>query len=453
MTFTPHDFRAGFFLPGGSMRSIIILFLAFLALPAWSQALPASTPPLADIWEAANDFSYGRTGTDPDAAVGRDKMYRGVTPANDASFTRRGRSSVPAAQAGLAVARFAKKFGPISTVLALTDLAADLNGIWRQSQAGDWELEVLVDGSTYKGLNPRTGEYDFIGQLPEVCAGIKGAYEAYGDGPYTVSPSDGACNLKRGTQNIGTSVIKVASGTISTTLTEGQLAGEITVYPALPQTVGQVDQSPEYGALPSTDPAKIPWSPEVVILPEPIVLAPRTETLPDGSTKVIQTTLTPTSSATGPIFWSPVTTETTTAPDGSVKTGTSEGAPGASSEPTPFEMPCGVAGKPPCHVKVDETGVPTSGSLDANKGKDAEQPLDDFLRNPTSIIPAFPTINWAFALPTSCGVIPTPAFEPAFTSLDVCQFQPMFHEIMNVVWMLGGLFGAISLFMKSALAD
>lgn len=452
MTFTPHDFRAGFFLPGGSMRSIIILFLAFLALPAWSQALPASTPPLADIWEAANDFSYGRTGTDPDAEFGRDKMYRGVTPANDATFTRRGRSAATAAATGAALGRFAKKFGPISTVLAFADLANEMAGIW-QGEDGNWTLSRPVGQQTYEGYNPRTGEWAFSGDLESVCGAIMGAYEAYGDGPYSMSPADGQCNLKRGTQNIGTTVRFVSSSSSMQPFTDAQLAEVLRTSLLAPSIVGQVDQSPQHQALPAGDPAKIPWSPEVVVLPEPIVLAPRTETLPDGSTKVIQTTLTPTSSATGPIFWSPFTTEVVTAPDGSVKTGTSEGAPAATPEPVPFEMPCGVAGKPPCHVKVDETGVPTSGSLDANKGKDAEQPLDDFLRNPTSIIPAFPTINWAFVLPSSCGVIPAPQFEPFFTSIDVCQFQPMFHEIMNVVWMLGGLFGAISLFMKSALAD
>lgn len=145
------------------------------------------------------------------------------------------------------------------------------------------------------------------------------------------------------------------------------------------------------------------------------------------------------------------TVVTVTNPAGDVVS--SQSSDTSAPEPTPSELLCGLAGQAPCLVKVDETGVPNADDMDVNKGKEAEKELDDFLRDPTSIIPAFPTINWAFVLPSSCGVIPTPQFAPFFSSLDVCQFQPMFHDVMNVVWMLGGLFGAISLFMKSALAD
>lgn len=148
---------------------------------------------------------------------------------------------------------------------------------------------------------------------------------------------------------------------------------------------------------------------------------------------------------------SPVTNVTVSSSTGVVLGSNSK--PASEAEPQPVEFPCGGPGLPACSVKVDEAGVPNADSLDVEKGKKAEKELDDFLRDPDSIIPAFPTINWAFVLPSSCGVIPTPQFAPFFSSLDVCQFQPMFHDVMNVVWMLGGLFGAISLFMKSALAD
>ncbi|WP_288254885.1 hypothetical protein [uncultured Hydrogenophaga sp.] len=122
------------------------------------------------------------------------------------------------------------------------------------------------------------------------------------------------------------------------------------------------------------------------------------------------------------------------------------------AEETPFTMPCGVAGTPACAVKVDETGMPDADDVDSDQLKDVEDEHRTWLEGIADANP-FPDIAWDFALPTACGVIPTPAFEPMLESIDVCQFQPMFHELMTVVWMLGGLFGAISLFMKSSLSQ
>lgn len=112
---------------------------------------------------------------------------------------------------------------------------------------------------------------------------------------------------------------------------------------------------------------------------------------------------------------------------------------------------CGLPGKPAC--KLDETGTPDPTLSDP--AKDVQGAMTDIVKivqNPTSVFPSFPSINWAFALPTGCGVIPLPAFAPFLTGIDICQFQPMFHEIMGLVWMLGGLFGAISLFWRDNLA-
>ena len=55
-------------------------------------------------------------------------------------------------------------------------------------------------------------------------------------------------------------------------------------------------------------------------------------------------------------------------------------------------------------------------------------------------------------MPTACGVIPVPAFAPFLSEVDICQFQPVFHDLMSVVWVLGGLFGAISMFWRKTFA-
>lgn len=114
---------------------------------------------------------------------------------------------------------------------------------------------------------------------------------------------------------------------------------------------------------------------------------------------------------------------------------------------------CGLPGRPPC--KIDETGTPqVPENTNQQKVDSATQAIKDFIANPTSIVPEFPQLNWSFQLPTGCAAIDTPAFAAVgLASIDICQFQPMFHELMSIVWVLGGLFGAISLFVRNALSN
>lgn len=116
---------------------------------------------------------------------------------------------------------------------------------------------------------------------------------------------------------------------------------------------------------------------------------------------------------------------------------------------------CGLTGDTAC--KIDETGMPLQSDIDAKMAPDAatkiQKDINDIAADPVSHLPKMPSINWAFVLPSGCATIPTPAFEPMLKGIDVCQFQPVFHDLMSIVWVFGGLFGAISLFMKSSLAD
>lgn len=181
--------------------------------------------------------------------------------------------------------------------------------------------------------------------------------------------------------------------------------------------------------------------------------ATSTTTKPDGSTVTITQTFNHTYN--GPTISTTTTTTTSTVPAGGgpVQTETTVQTPDpVQQEPEPFVMPCGVPGSPPCSVKVDETGMATADDVNADRLKDAEDEFRSWLEGIAAANP-FPDIPWDFALPTACGVIPTPAFAPAIEEIDICQFQPMFHELMSVVWMLGGLFGAISLFMRNSLSQ
>lgn len=122
------------------------------------------------------------------------------------------------------------------------------------------------------------------------------------------------------------------------------------------------------------------------------------------------------------------------------------------SSPTPLEViTCGLPGKPPC--KIDESGTPTEALPDpAASVAGATAAILACIASPSSCFPSFPTLSWDFALPTGCGVIDLPAFAPYLSGVDICPYQPMFHELMSVVWMLGGLFGAISMFWRKTFA-
>lgn len=157
-----------------------------------------------------------------------------------------------------------------------------------------------------------------------------------------------------------------------------------------------------------------------------------------------------TSTTTTPPAGSPTTVQGTTTTGIGVTVGS-----GQPSESEPFEMPCGVASAPPCAVKVDETGTVQTVPELANPEELAQQPLTPYeqLKNdPSGFWPTLPTMNWSFALPTGCGVISVPGFAPFLESIDICPWQSLFHEIMTVVWVLGGLFGAVSTFWRNTFA-
>ena len=120
-------------------------------------------------------------------------------------------------------------------------------------------------------------------------------------------------------------------------------------------------------------------------------------------------------------------------------------------EPQEFET-CGLPGKPKC--QIDELDTPAPKEDTAKDDVEAKaKPLDDFIKNPEAVLPQLPTINWAFQLPSGCSSIPLPAFDPWLQEIDVCRFQPTFHDIMSLVWIIGGLFGAIGIFWRNTFAQ
>ena len=113
---------------------------------------------------------------------------------------------------------------------------------------------------------------------------------------------------------------------------------------------------------------------------------------------------------------------------------------------------CGLPDTPKC--QIDELDTPAPKEDTAKDDVEAKaKPLDDFIKNPEAVLPQLPTINWAFQLPSGCAPIALPAFDPWLQEIDVCSFQPLFHDVMSFVWIIGGLFGAISIFWRNTFAQ
>jgi len=115
--------------------------------------------------------------------------------------------------------------------------------------------------------------------------------------------------------------------------------------------------------------------------------------------------------------------------------------PGGSSTTVEVET-CGLPSTAPC--KIDESGTPPPPTVDPTAdAAGAFQAMKACVLTPSSCLPALPSLNWAFTFPTGCGVIPTPAFSPWLEGIDLCPYQPTIHDLMSLVWVVGGLFGAL----------
>lgn len=178
-----------------------------------------------------------------------------------------------------------------------------------------------------------------------------------------------------------------------------------------------------------------------------------TTTNPDGSTSTATTSTTTTATVNGnKIDYSQQRETTTTTRDATgVVTGTTTATttttatsttPAAEGE----DLECGLPGGPPC--KIDETGTPEP------PPDDGESVFNDLLpaclkEDWKDCFPELPDINWSFSLPTSCGVISLGAYSlDGLPSINICQFQAMFHDIMTMLWAAAGIFGAVALISR-----
>lgn len=107
-------------------------------------------------------------------------------------------------------------------------------------------------------------------------------------------------------------------------------------------------------------------------------------------------------------------------------------APGEGEE----QAACGAPGQPKC--LIDETGTPSGeGALGEGDGSAASTEAG-FL---SEIVKAqqlqAPQWTWTFELPSGCAPFVMEAFN---MTINVCQWQPMIHDLMSIMWIMAAVF-------------
>lgn len=105
------------------------------------------------------------------------------------------------------------------------------------------------------------------------------------------------------------------------------------------------------------------------------------------------------------------------------------------------QQACGAPGQPRC--RIDETGTPTGRGVLDGAGAELEASKGAFLDaiNAAKEITA-PEWTWTFQLPTACGPIDLGAFD---MSIDICQWQPMIHDLLSIAWIAATIWFSIGL--------
>ena len=98
---------------------------------------------------------------------------------------------------------------------------------------------------------------------------------------------------------------------------------------------------------------------------------------------------------------------------------------------------CGAPGQAKC--SINEAGTPDGKSAFDSANTGLDQNKDGWLAEISKVKDlAAPGWTWTFQLPTGCTALAVPAFN---LTLDVCQFQPIIHDIMSMLWAIATVMG------------
>lgn len=115
------------------------------------------------------------------------------------------------------------------------------------------------------------------------------------------------------------------------------------------------------------------------------------------------------------------------------------------------QQACGAPGQPRC--AIDETGTPgpvgqgeTGGpftTADGMLGTTKTNVIDAIASHKQLQSPAW---TWSFALPSGCTAF---VFDALSLSIDICQWQPVIHDLMSMIWILVGIFSAVGMLQRT----
>lgn len=412
------------------------------------------------VLPAQGSGSVGRVGGVP-------HVDRAITWRNPAGNLVSGsaRAAIPMSVVARSLLVAAAKSTPLLAAgYLLYDFATD-NG-FRLSKADDGSLKIeksltgcqpgmvcaswrfAMNLTTDSGWNPS----------PEgACAALASKYPVHSSGPVTVQsvtlrgaswPNAYSCNLQR-------------TGTIIAVVYSTYQAGSNAQYWALSDADTFVnDIAPTIAANSDKIVNTInqvrgivnlqPWQGPSTVTGPPTSVGPVEVSTVNGETTTKTTTFNHVYNA-GAITTNAATTTVVTNNLGNVvsnSTTTTTNVPAPTAEPVapvdPFKMPCGVSGTAPCSVKLDESGTPplpprplgtAEDSLDAQKTA-VGGAIDE------AKVIQLPAWTWTFQLPTGCT--PLPVFLDVI--LDPCEWQPMIHDLMSMIWAITGVFGLFAIF-------
>lgn len=485
------------------MLKVSRVLLAVLAALGMSSAIGQTGPVVGAFGTSVNGktttYDYKSTGNSDFA-----RLTRGTyDPANNNSgfqallqkkgYTPGGKEypvaiakQVPKAALAKAVA---KTLPIVGNAIAMAELLGELfpgeNPHWDSAQ-GQWER--TQSGFYWVAYENQADEMRG-GSAFGLCAAVFGSVGFTTAGAhFTVTNDDGfsaSCNLYNSQYGLHgrTTLDKRNLPPSDLPITEGDVQVKLSTHPAFPPSVDDliIDIPPEALRVLAEETAAEPARPIAVTtdavgtpqpsgitVPEsvstttgtntqgqPITTTTTTQTivrpLEDGAIQHDQQTTTTTTTQTGTNpDGSPITTTTTsTTTTQSTPAPPVTGTPGTSTPPNQEIITCGLPDTPPC--KIDESGTPPPGDANFDAASNEIEVFKSGLYEAlqTKLDEIVHEWTWTFQLPTGCASLQFDTRVGPVVEIDMCQWQPMIHDIMSMLWASAGVWGALMIFLRA----
>jgi len=131
-------------------------------------------------------------------------------------------------------------------------------------------------------------------------------------------------------------------------------------------------------------------------------------------------------------------------------TGSGSGGTGGGTIEVDIET-CGLPGKPKC--QIDETGTPDGAGASTTATESVETEMGKLGTKLDQVVAGSvaPDRSWgvSFSFPTSCSAMNFGTARWGFFSADFCDWQPIAHDIMSLVWIASTLFLCVGMVFRA----